>query len=512
MPNLCHYYKLLKFKHLQIFYLFKDVRNRYTLVLKRTFLEGMGGNLLQLNEKSCLFRRFGFVFFAKIYLVRVKSLVHACPVPGVPHTLSALLFMDSQNLVNQYALKELELNALLEVTQAINNNLSEESLYKIFNFTLRANLQIKKLALYVLNEHDGSRESWECKANFGTDTDFSEVQLLPDFFNIDSTTEINRFAAPALFQEFDIYIPVSHKDRMLALVFIGGVGAPDPGSPEISINFIEALSNIIVVAIENKKLARRQLEQEAMRKEMEIAREVQQFLFPKVMPDEKGLRVLATYLPHYSVGGDYYDFLEFPDGKFGIAIGDVSGKGIGASLMMASLQASLRGQAIHCQDDLAELMNHVNTLLYDASTSNRYATFFFALYDTKTRRLIYVNAGHNPPFLIRKTNGDFEVFRLEEGGAVVGMLASMFVNYKQGEIQIQPGDLLVGFTDGISEAMNPQEEEWSEEAMLEELKKVTEKPSEEILNYIVTQADEFANGAKQHDDMTMIIVKVRNEK
>ena len=173
--------------------------------------------------------------------------------------------------------------------------------------------------------------------------------------------------------------------------------------------------------------------------------------------------------------------------------------------MMASLQANLRGQAIHFKSDLAGLMKQINSLVYEASTSNRYATFFYAQYEPHTKKLAYVNAGHNPPFVVRKSG---EVLRLEEGGAVVGMLPSILVNYKQGEIELQTGDLLVGYTDGISEAMNPQEEEWSEDSMLEELKKVQEKPAVEILPYIVACADEFASGAKQHDDMTMIVVKV----
>lgn len=173
--------------------------------------------------------------------------------------------------------------------------------------------------------------------------------------------------------------------------------------------------------------------------------------------------------------------------------------------MMASLQASLRGQTIHFKDDLAGLMMQINSLVYDASTSNRYATFFYAQYDPKTRKLSYVNAGHNPPFLIRK---DGDVVKLEDGGAVVGMLPSMLVSYTQGEIELQPGDLLLGYTDGISEAMNPNEEEWGEDAMLECLKSVKSKSSNEILPFIVNAADEFASGAKQHDDMTMIVVKV----
>jgi len=219
--------------------------------------------------------------------------------------------------------------------------------------------------------------------------------------------------------------------------------------------------------------------------------------------------------PASGVGGDYYDFFELQSGKFGIAIGDVSGKGIGASLMMASLQASLRGQAIHSGDDLAGLMVNVNQLVYDTSTTNRYATFFYAQYEPSTRKLMYVNAGHNPPFILRNadvqsatSDSEIEVILLTEGGPVVGMLPPMLVSYKQGEIILQRGDMLVGSTDGITEAMNPAEEEWGEDSMLEAVKPLIGRPSREILEQIVADADRFANGAKQHDDMTMIVVNV----
>ena len=176
--------------------------------------------------------------------------------------------------------------------------------------------------------------------------------------------------------------------------------------------------------------------------------------------------------------------------------------------MMASLQASLRGQSIHYKDDLAGLMSQINKLVYEASTTNRYATFFYAQYEPQTGKLNYVNAGHNPPYVVRRRENDFEVIELKEGGAVVGMLPPMLVSYKQGEIVLEKGDMLVGFTDGISEAMNPADEEWGEAEMLEAIKGKFDLSAAEMLPYIVAEADKFANGAKQHDDMTMIIVKV----
>ena len=322
-----------------------------------------------------------------------------------------------------------------------------------------------------------------------------------------------------------LLLPVGAKNGLSGVISLSPKRSEEPYSPN-DLRLLKSVAAQTGLALENSRLTETIAIEAALKErlntELEIAREVQERLFPQELPKIEGLDYFGACRPALGVGGDYYDFLELPDDKFGIAIGDISGKGIGASLMMASLQASLRGQAIHFKSDLAGLMKQINSLVYEASTSNRYATFFYAQYEPATRKLAYVNAGHNPPFVLRRNaavltaderdgannSDDFEVLRLEEGGAVVGMLPPMLVNYKQGEIQLQAGDLLVGFTDGISEAMNPQDEEWSEDEMLAELKKVYDKPSVEILPHIVACADKFANGAKQHDDMTMIVVKV----
>ena len=414
--------------------------------------------------------------------------------------------MDSQNLVNQYALKELELNALLEVTQAINNNLPEESLYKIFNFTLRANLQIRKLALYVLNEHDGTNETWECKANFGTETDFSQAPLLPDFFRIDSIAEVKDFHAPGPFQEFDILIPVSHKDHMLALVFIGGVGAADEGSPEISTNFIQALSNIIVVAIENKKLARRQLEQEAIRKEMEIAREVQQFLFPKVMPDEKGLRVLATYLPHHSVGGDYYDFISLSDEQFIICVADVSGKGIPAALLMSNFQAALRA-LVRKTSDLKEIVRELNYQIFQSANGENYITAFIAHYDRKNFTLRYVNAGHTPPILIHNNQ---EIQLLTEGTLILGSFEPLpFL--REGKMEKLKNFFFFGYTDGLTETFNAEDEQYGAERLEGFLIKNYGQNLQNLHEKLIATLDEFSGSGEHHDDITFLSLKVGDE-
>ncbi len=321
-----------------------------------------------------------------------------------------------------------------------------------------------------------------------------------------------------------LLLPLGSKEALSGMISLSPKLSEEPYSPN-DLRLLKLVAAQTGLALENSRLTEAIVseasQKERLNRELEIAREVQERLFPQELPPVAGLEYYGACRPALGVGGDYYDFIELPEGRFGIAIGDVSGKGIGASLMMASLQASLRGQAIHYKNDLAELMKQVNTLVYEASTSNRYATFFYAQYLPETRMLSYVNAGHNPPFLLRPTgsadtntgsadgsSASFEVLRLEDGGPVVGMLPTMFTNYTQGEILLKPGDLLVGYTDGISEAMNPAEEEWGEENMCEQLQVYYARPAEEILRLIVERADEFASGAKQHDDMTMIIVKV----
>jgi sigma-B regulation protein RsbU (phosphoserine phosphatase) len=251
-------------------------------------------------------------------------------------------------------------------------------------------------------------------------------------------------------------------------------------------------------------IGREMAQRERLNRELEIAREVQEHLFPQHLPAVSGLDYCGQCRPAREVGGDYYDFLALPGGKLGIAIGDVSGKGVGAALMMASLEASLRALA-SVVDDLAELMERVNSLVYQASASNRYATLFYAQYDPRSRRLSYVNAGHNPPVVLRNCAGSWQVLRLETGGPVVGLLPH---RYEQGVFSHEAGDLVVLFTDGVSESMNVRYEEWGEDRLIELAKMCHGLPVLEGMRRILAAAQAFAAGASQHDDMTLVMLRV----
>jgi sigma-B regulation protein RsbU (phosphoserine phosphatase) len=399
------------------------------------------------------------------------------------------------NIANRYELKELELNALLEITQAINENLPENSLYKIYNFTLRANLKLGKLMLVVKD-----KKQWELKLSFGTVKDYTKIDE-----NSYQLVDNRKILFPAdlvdsPFDEFEVAIPVFHKNNLLAIVFLGGVANSEERELiENHLNFIQALTNIIMVAIENKKMARERLEQEVYAKEMEIAKKVQQLLFPKSLPENSDFNIDAHYSPHHTVGGDYYDWLSIDEHRKIVCIADVSGKGVPAALLMSNFQASLR-TLLRKTSDLEEVIHDLNHQVFESANGENFITFFIALIDLKERKLTYVNAGHNPPFLM-SSNGTIE--KLEKGTLVLGALREIpFLEI--GTTEINKTQTLLLYTDGLTEAFNENEEEFGPERVMDILNKnITGKPSL-ILSSILNEIDAFIGKRALSDDITLL--------
>jgi phosphoserine phosphatase RsbU/P len=300
----------------------------------------------------------------------------------------------------------------------------------------------------------------------------------------------------------ELLLPLSVRDKMLGFISLGSKRSEEPYTRS-DVRLLQSVATQTGLALENANLLQTIAEEvahrERLNREVEIAREVQERLFPQKLPAIAGVDYCGHCRPALGVGGDYYDFLALPGSGLGIAIGDVSGKGIGAALMMASLQASLRGEATRAPKNLAAVVANVNRLVYEASAANRYATFFYGQYDSAQGDFHYVNAGHNPPILFR---GD-EIIRLEAGGTVVGLVEG--AQYEEGIVRIQPGDILVAFTDGISEAMNPEDEEWGEDRLIATVRRATHKTARELLDQIFDAATRFAGTAPQHDDMTLVV-------
>jgi phosphoserine phosphatase RsbU/P len=314
-------------------------------------------------------------------------------------------------------------------------------------------------------------------------------------------------ASLALLQS-ELLLPLSARDKLLGFISLGAKRSEEPYS-STDVRLLKSVAAQTGLALENARLMNAIAEEvgqrERLNREVEIAREVQERLFPQTLPPIQGVEYAGACRPALGVGGDYYDFLALPGGQLGIAIGDVSGKGIAAALTMASLQASLRGEATRAPDDLSALVSNVNRLVYEASSSSRYATFFYAQYDPASRQLNYVNAGHNPPMLFHSSAGEWTLSRLETGGTVVGLLESF--PYQQAAVTIAPGDIFVAFTDGISEAMNHADEEWGEDRLKATMRGCAGLSPKEMIVRIIQAADAFVAGAKQHDDMTLVVLR-----
>ncbi|MGA8229943.1 MAG: SpoIIE family protein phosphatase [Candidatus Acidiferrales bacterium] len=310
--------------------------------------------------------------------------------------------------------------------------------------------------------------------------------------------------------EPQLLLPLSVKDKLLGIVSLSEKRSEEPYSGT-DLRLLKSVATQAGLALANAQLtatiAYEVGRREKMNRELEIAREVQERLFPQKLPHVPGLDYSGQCRTALGVGGDYYDFLALPAGVLGIALADVSGKGIAAALMMASLQASLRAEVPRVGNDIGGMIARVNQMLYDASAEDRYATLFYAQYDPVARRFTYVNAGHNPPMMFRDCSGNGQVERLDQkGGPVVGLM--MGCQYEQAEIALAPGDVVVMYTDGISEAMNRCLEEWGEKRLVEAVRETGGLPAERVIGRIMQAANAFAGGAPQSDDMTLVVLRV----
>ena len=307
-----------------------------------------------------------------------------------------------------------------------------------------------------------------------------------------------------------LLVPIRIKEQLVGILSLGPRRTQHPFSTADK-EMLMSVAGQLAFVIENSKLVERMVAEEQLRLELELATEVQQRLFPSNPPATDSIELAGFCQPARGVGGDYYDFLLFNNEQTGIAIADVSGKGISAALLMSIVQASLRSQAL--ADDAgykmrrspAELVSTLNQLLCLSTGAANYATFFYSQFDVRTRQLTYVNAGHNPPFLIQARNG--YCTRLTQGGSVIGLFKHF--RYEQETIQLYSGDLLVAYTDGVTEALNSAGEEFGETRLQEALMSAANLPVTELRTEILRLVQDWCSGVPQHDDLTFVALKVK---
>ncbi len=348
---------------------------------------------------------------------------------------------DIKSIEDQLNLKQLQIKSLLAITQAINNNISADELFNMYRNFLGWEMGIKKMLLFVEQE-----EEWTAVAKINY-SDAHTKAIMSSALRYKRTERIDPSTNPTL-KDFDVIIPVYHKDYPIAFVLVGECDHNEDFYNKIQ--FITTITNIIAVAIENKRLFKRQLMQERIKRELELAAQVQHLLIPDQFPNSADLDIDGIYEPHSDVGGDYFDVLELDQDKCIICMADVAGKGISAALMMSNFQASLHSYAVN-YSDLKDLVCKLNKMVYKNSLLDGYLTLFVLEYCRRSGTIHYINAGHVPPFFSQ--NGSIE--RLVEGCTVIGAFEEL-PEIKTGSFQLKYPALLLTYTDGLTDIKNDQ--------------------------------------------------------
>lgn len=381
-----------------------------------------------------------------------------------------------------------KLDVLLSTTLGINDNLPVHDLLNRFESVLRKDLNIGKVLVYSY------KEKWECILASGFHRNIAEnINVESDLVYYKKITNLT-VALNADLEKFDVIIPVYHHDKPIAYVIIGDIDEERAGmSPTIRhLHFIQTLANVIVVAIENRRLFNENVKQEAMKKELELASRMQSMLIPNpsLLPNNEYIVASAYYLPHFEVGGDYYDFLKLDDTEYGFCIADVSGKGISAALLMSNFQANIRA-LFNANWSLTRTVHKLNDRVMESANGEKFITLFIGKYNTQTRELQYINAGHNPPILLNKLEDKVEM--LTKGCIGVGMFDEI-PKINEGSLILSPGSKLICYTDGIVELENENQIQFGEEIMEQSMIK------NETINWIIDDIIEKLNTHKGNND------------
>ena len=395
-----------------------------------------------------------------------------------------------KELENQLELKDFKLNSLLDITNAINTNQAVEQLSRIFEFILKEQLGFDKFILF------NKQEEWNCLLKIGFKGKVKEIDVQRDLYRFKDITVIES-SHSSIINEFDIVVPIFHSEKPLAYLLIAGLEHKKLKVSETMSNmsFIQTLTNIIVVAIENKRMAKATLKQERLKKELEVAKEMQKLLFPSDLPSNIRMDISAKYKPRHEVGGDYYDFIPLGEEEYILCMADVSGKGISAALLMANFQATIRTIFRYQRFEMKFLLEELNKKVMRSAKGEKFITFFIAHYNADTRLLTYVNAGHNHPFITNGKNVDM----LNQGSIGLGMMDELpFINV--GKIELKPNTTLVLYTDGVVELENTSENYFGLDRLVKMVHSYYPLKMEDLNNLIFSKLDEWRGPLNLVDD------------
>jgi sigma-B regulation protein RsbU (phosphoserine phosphatase) len=402
------------------------------------------------------------------------------------------------------------LRTLVEASKLINSSIEPDTLFASILTVARNELHVERGTLYFVD--DQKKEIWTKiagelsgeirlpigKGLAGTVAETGEALILHDVYE-DPRFDRSLDQKTGYRTRSMLCVPIKNRgQRVVGVLQLlnkmnGAFGPRD-------LEFLSGISDHMAIAMENATLHMELLEKQRMEQELALGREIQSRLLPSAPVDVRGVELAALSLPCYEVGGDYFDFLELPGGDLGLAIGDVSGKGVSAALIMSSVQAALR-VAAPIEDDLARLVARLNALIFRSASGRKYATFFFGRYTPSTGLLRYVNAGHNPPYIVTADG----LTEIGSTGRPIGLLPES--SYTEETVELPPGSTLFLYTDGLNEAADPDETEFGNDRLRSLFLAQRDVSLTSIPSRVLDAVTSFERGAKPTDDKTIVVMR-----
>jgi sigma-B regulation protein RsbU (phosphoserine phosphatase) len=401
-----------------------------------------------------------------------------------------------ERLEQRLEVQDYKLNALLDVTQGINARATEAELLEQYRVTLAENLGIHRLVLYA------NDDGWKCLLTNGVAGEIPAV-LEASFFDKGGQVRLHSSQGN---EDFDVVIPVLHNGAPIAYLLAGDTEEGTGVSPVVKhLRFIELLTNVLIVALQNKRLELERVRQEATRRELELAADLQSMLVPADWPRDRDVDVAAFYKPHLEVGGDYYDVFSVDEDRLVFCMADVSGKGIAAAFLMSNFQANLRAIFQYEPGDLAKVVTQLNKRVMDNAKGEKYITLFAAVYNRRDQSLQYINCGHNPPVLM---SADGTTQQLELGCCGLGMFREI-PSIEAGTVNIRPGATLLCYTDGLVEQENSDDVPFGMQRMEEVVRERRGMPVDAVQEALIEAVRTFKGSEPSFDDTALMVVRFK---
>jgi len=422
---------------------------------------------------------------------------------------NAIIFQKLENVNRKLDNKIQQLNTLFDIGKELNSTLNKKKIVNLLIYAIMGEMVAQRCFIFLKNKNQlrftdfrGGNYNKDDIVTFSGDDFLAHLAEISSPFLVEKTV-LPKPLHPLRTQNIKVVVPMRIQEKTNGIVLLGD-RINKLEYTEDDIEFLSTLCNQAIISLENARLFDETIEKQRMEDELNIAREIQTRLFPETFPVLDSYEIMGYNIPSREVGGDYFDCIRLDDNRIALAIGDVSGKGAPASLLMSNLHAGLH-TLIMTKTDITMILSKLNNLIQAHTTYDKFITFFYAEINILDRTITYSNAGHNPPFLFRKDGSNLT---LDKGGLILGMMPNAL--YETETLQLLAGDFLLMFTDGVTEAMNSLEEEFDEWRLLNILKYAVKNNLKinDLINKVICEVRDFSQGLPQADDITMLGLKV----